>query len=65
MNAKAMTEDGIAEALSTSAEIKKSVCRQILNSLALIFMFQWGYKIQSGGRRFKVEEEDSKWREEI
>ena len=36
MNAKAMTEDGIAEALSTSTEMKKSVCGQILNSLAEI-----------------------------
>ena len=36
INAKAMTEDGIAEALSTSTEMKKSVCGQILNSLAEI-----------------------------
>merc|ERR1712038_1407879 len=36
MNAKAMTKGGIAEALSTSTETKKSVCGQILNSLAEI-----------------------------
>merc|ERR1712032_1615880 len=36
MNAKAMTKGGIAEALSTSTEMKKSVCGQILNSLAEI-----------------------------
>ena len=36
MNAKAMTEDGIAESLSTSTEMKKSVCGQILISLAEI-----------------------------
>merc|ERR1712232_468946 len=33
---KAMTKGGIAEALSTSTETKKSVCGQILNSLAEI-----------------------------
>merc|ERR1711879_830887 len=36
MNAKAMTKGAIAEALSTSTETKKSVCGQILNSLAEI-----------------------------
>ena len=36
MNAKSMTKGGIAEALSTSTETKKSVCGQILNSLAEI-----------------------------
>merc|ERR1711920_654225 len=36
MNAKAMTKGGIAEALSTSTEMKKSMCGQILNSLAEI-----------------------------
>ena len=36
MNAKAMTKGGIAEALSTSTEMNKSVCGQILNSLAEI-----------------------------
>merc|ERR1711879_475575 len=36
MNAKSMTKGGIAEALSTSTEMKKSVCGQILNSLAEI-----------------------------
>merc|ERR1712174_36381 len=36
MNAKAMTKGGIAEALSTSTEMKKSVCGQILDSLAEI-----------------------------
>merc|ERR1711948_188850 len=36
MNAKAMTKGAIAEALSTSTETKKSLCGQILNSLAEI-----------------------------
>merc|ERR1712125_165481 len=36
MNAKSMTKGGIAEALSASTETKKSVCGQILNSLAEI-----------------------------
>ena len=34
MNAKAMTKGAIAEALSTSTEIKKSECKQIMNNLA-------------------------------
>ena len=36
MNANAMTKGDPAEALSTSTETKKSVCGQILNSLAEI-----------------------------
>merc|ERR1712113_787100 len=36
MGAKAMTWGGIAEALSASTEMKKSMCGQILNSLAEI-----------------------------
>merc|ERR1712187_151468 len=35
-NAKAMTKGGIAEALSTDTELKKSLCGKILNSLAEI-----------------------------
>merc|ERR1712060_975108 len=34
MNAKAMTKGAIAEALSTSTELKKSLCGKILNGLA-------------------------------
>merc|ERR1711979_177293 len=36
MNAKAMTKGAIADALSTSTEVKKSLCGQIMNSLAEI-----------------------------
>ena len=44
MNAKAMTKRGIAEALSTSTEMK-NVCGQILNSLAKIAT----HKVKSTG----------------
>merc|ERR1711870_179054 len=36
MNAMAMTKGAIAEALSTSTEIKKSLCGKLINSLAEI-----------------------------
>merc|ERR1712050_528096 len=36
MNAKAMTKGAIADALSTSTEVKKNLCGKIMNSLAEI-----------------------------
>ena len=36
VNARAVTKSGIAEALSTDTELKKNLCRKLMNSLAVI-----------------------------